>query len=88
MIERPDHGGAATPPPRAAPKARRTSGTVWTDADYAAHGYGMLRVRIPQDELDVLRRIAAAWGVHVTAAVRHLIAHAAELPQPPAKPKK
>jgi len=84
-MERADHREAATPPPAAAPKPRR-SGTVWTDADYAAHGYGMLRVRIPQSELDTLRRIAADWGVHVTAAVRHLIAHAAELP--PATPKK
>lgn len=83
-MERADHRGAATPPPAAAPKTRR-SGTVWTDADYAAHGYGMLRVRIPQSELDALRRLAADWGVHVTAAVRHMIAHAAELPAPNSK---
>jgi hypothetical protein len=40
------------------PKSR--SGTVWTEADYRAHGYHQVKVRLPLDAIDLLDRLVEA----------------------------
>lgn len=44
-----------TPPTATHPPT--TQGTPWTDADYAAHGYARLSLRLPADVLTALDAI-------------------------------
>lgn len=43
------------------------SGTKWTDADYAARGYGRLSLRLPESTIHAMREQAEKAGTSVAA---------------------
>jgi hypothetical protein len=45
-------------------KLKSRSGTTWTDADYAAAGYGRIGLRLPNDELELLDVLARFTGAN------------------------
>lgn len=53
------------------PKAKRknASGTTWTDADYAAHGYVTVKLRLQRDVAEAFSAEADALGVSRAAAL-------------------
>lgn len=58
---------------KANPPRKSRSGTQWTDADYAAHGYGRIMLRLPVETLVELGRLAAKTGLSRAALVAWLI---------------
>lgn len=54
-------------------KPASTSGTTWSDEDYAAAGYGRITLRLPQADLDKLDEIARATGRARAAVVAEWI---------------
>ena len=62
------------------PKAKKktnASGTVWTDADYAAHGYVTVKLRLPGDVANSFIEEAERLGVSRAAALALWVAQAA-----------
>lgn len=57
-------------------KRKSRSGTVWTDADYEAAGYGRLTLRLREETLAALEALAARWECTRTAAVERLVQEA------------
>lgn len=55
------------------PPRKSRSGTQWTDADYAAHGYGRITLRLPVEALVDLGKLAAKAGLSRAALVAWLI---------------
>ena len=50
-----------------------TQGTIWTDADYAARGWGRVSLRLRQADLERLAALAAEWGCSRAEAVARLV---------------
>lgn len=50
-------------------KKKNTSGTTWTDADYAAHGYVTVKLRLPGPAAEAFQAAADRMGVGRAAAV-------------------
>lgn len=45
------------------PKKVTRSGTVWTEADYRAKGYGTVKLRLPLDTLERITSVAETNGI-------------------------
>lgn len=50
-------------------RRKTTSGTRWTEADYQAHGYAMIKLRLPAETKERIKAQAKARGVSVAAMV-------------------
>ncbi|UOF77331.1 orf omegA-bindinG-regulatory protein compleX [Caudoviricetes sp.] len=51
----------------------KRSGTVWTEADYRARGYGTVKLRLPLDTLEMLAREAHDSGLSRAELVDEMI---------------
>lgn len=51
----------------------KTQGTKWTEADYAARGYGRISLRLARERLEQLDALAVEWGCSRAEAIGRLI---------------
>lgn len=56
-----------------APRKGGRSGTQWTEADYAAHGYGRITLRLPRAVLELLAAKAKESGRSRAEVVAELV---------------
>lgn len=55
------------------PRVNGAGGTVWTEADYTARGYGRMSVRLATETLAQLERLARIYGKSRTEILDEII---------------